>query len=123
MAFCPGCGYEFREGVRRCPDCDLDLVANLEQADDASARRLRGGKTVSVFASERQMVEMLAELLKQEGVVSLVKTADAPAPVGPTASFAELHLLEQDAQANGELIQELIAELGPQSSAEPPPAT
>lgn len=25
--FCPRCGHEFREGFDRCPDCDVDLVA------------------------------------------------------------------------------------------------
>jgi membrane protease YdiL (CAAX protease family) len=30
--FCPGCGGEFRAGVPRCLDCDLDLVAELPPA-------------------------------------------------------------------------------------------
>ncbi len=122
MAFCPGCGYEFREGVKHCPDCDMDLVADLEQADGARARRLRGGKTVSVLTCERHTAEMLAGLLQREGVPSVIRQAAPPAspapeaPGGGAAPFAELHVLEQDAQANGELIQELIAELGAQSS-------
>lgn len=24
--FCPKCGYEYRAGITRCPDCDVELV-------------------------------------------------------------------------------------------------
>ena len=29
--FCPNCRSEFREGITRCPDCDVDLVAALPE--------------------------------------------------------------------------------------------
>lgn len=28
---CPSCGDEFRDGFDRCPDCDVDLVASVEE--------------------------------------------------------------------------------------------
>jgi len=114
MAFCPGCGYEFREGLTRCPDCDVDLVADLDDTDGPTARRLRGGRTVSIFASKRPTVEMLAEMLNQEGIPSIVKAANASLPqeTMPLQSpLAELHVLERDANDQRELIQELIAEV------------
>jgi len=120
MAFCPGCGYEFREGLKRCPDCDMDLVASLEEAD--AAGRLRGGKTVSVFCAQRSVIEMLADMLDQEGIPSLVKAADpsshsaATDPLG--SPLAELHVLAEDADANAELIRDLIAELAAQRAGE-----
>ena len=115
MAFCPGCGYEYREGVKRCPDCDLDLVADLEEADAAQTGPLRGGKTVNVFTSTRPTVEMLADMLDQEGIPSMIKAANVLLPTevaNPQASpLAELHVLEQDAEDNRELIEELVADM------------
>ena len=122
MAFCPGCGYEFSEGLRRCLDCDLDLVASLEEVDGTGGGALRG-KTVSVFTSTRAAVEMLADLLNQEGIPSMVKPAsasspaDAPAPSPSPA--AELHVAAQDAEDQQELIQELIAEIAGADNVEP----
>jgi len=115
MAFCPGCGYEFREGLRRCPDCDMDLVASLDEADGRRARRLRGGRTVSIFTSTRAAVEMLADMLNQEGIPGIVKPASTSLAtevmVPSQAQFAELHVLAQDANAQRELIEDLIAEI------------
>jgi len=31
MPFCPKCKYEYREGITRCPDCDLPLKAHLRE--------------------------------------------------------------------------------------------
>jgi hypothetical protein len=120
MAFCPGCGYEFREGLRRCPDCDMDLVADLDEVDGARARRLRGGKTVSVFTATREAVEMLADMLDGEGVSSIIRPVDARASERttemPGAPLADLHVLERDAEGYRDLIQELIAEVSAQQS-------
>ena len=29
MPFCPVCKYEYIEGIKKCPDCDVALVAQL----------------------------------------------------------------------------------------------
>ena len=34
MPYCPACGVEYREGFKRCSDCDVELVAEL--LDDRS---------------------------------------------------------------------------------------
>ncbi|UCH36413.1 MAG: DUF2007 domain-containing protein [Armatimonadota bacterium] len=115
MAFCPGCGYEFREGLTRCPDCDMDLVADLAEVDAVRARRLRGGKTVGILTSTRASIEALAEMLDEEGIPYLVKAADSPAAEQATApdspASVELHVLEQHVEEHRELLQELIAEV------------
>jgi CelD/BcsL family acetyltransferase involved in cellulose biosynthesis len=93
----------------------MDLVASLDEVDGVPARRLRGGRTVSIFTSTRAAVEMLADMLNQEGIPSIVKPASTSlaTEVGaPSQSpLAELHMLERDANAQRELIQELIDEI------------
>jgi hypothetical protein len=101
----------------------MDLVADLGEVDGARARRLRGGRTVSVFTSTRAAVETLADLLDAEGIASVIRPTSAPpseSVSGPDPSFADLHVLEQDAKGHGDLIQELIAEVAAQHS-EPQP--
>ena len=34
MAWCPKCKNEYREGITHCPDCDMDLVEELELLPD-----------------------------------------------------------------------------------------
>ena len=29
MGFCPKCGYEYQEGVKTCPDCEIELVDRI----------------------------------------------------------------------------------------------
>lgn len=36
MPFCPNCRLEYRHGFSRCPDCDRDLVATLDDIPDPS---------------------------------------------------------------------------------------
>jgi len=36
MPFCPTCKYEYREGIEKCPDCDVKLVAELKSSIDDS---------------------------------------------------------------------------------------
>ena len=31
MAYCPECGAEFGGGIRRCPECRVDLLDELEE--------------------------------------------------------------------------------------------
>jgi len=63
---------------------------------------------------------MLADMLDEEGVASIVKAAGAESSestVGlPVASLADLHVLERDAEGYRDLIQELIAEVSAQQS-------
>jgi len=32
--FCPNCKYEYKEGIKKCPDCGADLVDALEEEED-----------------------------------------------------------------------------------------
>jgi len=36
VPFCPTCRLEYRQGFARCPDCDCDLVAALDDTPNSS---------------------------------------------------------------------------------------
>jgi hypothetical protein len=41
MPFCPSCKYEYEPQVARCPDCDLELVADLPHTQVETTRDVR----------------------------------------------------------------------------------
>ena len=38
MPFCPSCEFEYRRGVRTCPDCGVELVERLPPRGSATPR-------------------------------------------------------------------------------------
>jgi hypothetical protein len=72
MAFCPNCEAEYHEGITRCSDCDLDLVAELtpetriHDTSDGEPVPLQSFKTGAE-------AEMVRELLSSNGIRSFVE--------------------------------------------------
>lgn len=58
MPWCPVCKNEYKEGISRCADCNVDLVEELEK------------ETKAVYFGERQKLETMNEFLKENGVQS-----------------------------------------------------
>ncbi len=69
MPFCPKCRYEYEAGVAVCPDCQVELTAELppepEQADEplVELRSLPG----KIYA------DMVKEALEKQGIPCVVK--------------------------------------------------
>lgn len=62
--FCPSCRAEFREGIERCPDCDVDLVHDEPPAPGEPERKL-----VGVFrTAEPELLPILKGLLESSGI-------------------------------------------------------
>jgi hypothetical protein len=64
VPFCPTCRLEYRHGFSRCPDCDCDLVAALEDIPDPSIEDpaenyAQDGVPIAQFATQSY-----AELIK-----------------------------------------------------------
>src|SRR5215469_11902466 len=70
--FCPQCKAEYRQGFRRCADCDVDLVYALEDAPHApeeDARELSGYEDLRLIwkgHNEQECVALCRELMKAD---------------------------------------------------------
>jgi|SRR5271170_6038533 len=72
--FCPVCKAEYREGFRRCADCDVDLVVELPSAAIAVVERDYAGEPeedpfCSFWKGDDPRIHAeLCELLGNEGI-------------------------------------------------------
>ena len=73
MAYCPECGAEFRGGIRRCPECLVDLLEELQEPseDDSSEDNLVQIQT----ASSIEEAGKVKDLLQQHGILCVVEPA------------------------------------------------
>lgn len=75
MAFCPNCEAEYKAGITVCPDCDIELVAELtpeNRVHDTSA-----GEPVALQSFKTGAeAEMVRELLERNGIRSFVEGGD-----------------------------------------------
>ena len=62
--FCPECGYEYRQGFSRCPDCDVELVRDAPPED-----RTEYGDYVQVLDTFNPFdIALIKSLLDSEGI-------------------------------------------------------
>ena len=82
MAYCPECGAEFRGGIRRCPECLVDLLEELQEPseDDSSEDNLVQIQT----ANSAEEARKVKDLLQRHGVLCVIEsigTAKNTAPM------------------------------------------
>ena len=69
MPLCPTCGYEYIEGIQRCPDCDEVLVDQPPEEDlGKESHRVK----LHTFPGE-VYADMVGEVLEREGIPYLVE--------------------------------------------------
>ena len=93
--FCPVCEAEYESGITHCPDDDVDLVERLDVAtshDDSEARFVPLHKLGSPVEAE-----MVNDILKQNGIRSIVKSggADALSPLLSATAEGSLVLVDE----------------------------
>ena len=71
MAYCPECGAEFGGGIRRCPECRVDLLDELEEptlyeSSDENLVLIRESATPDVVAR-------ISEILGRHGILSVIE--------------------------------------------------
>ena len=75
MAFCPNCEAEYREGINICPDCSLELVAELTPQNKIHDTGEGEPVPLQSFKTGAE-AEMVRELLDQNGIRSFVEGGD-----------------------------------------------
>src|SRR3954470_17021807 len=75
MAFCPNCEAEYREGFTVCPDCNVELVAELTQENKTHDTGEGEPVPLQSFKTGAE-AEMVRELLEQNGIRSFVEGGD-----------------------------------------------
>jgi hypothetical protein len=103
MPYCPRCRFEYRAGVRRCPDCGAALVArlpaepSLPQEPDLEAIALLEATRLKLLAtvSGESHAWLLQEALREHGVGSRLEAGPAPPliPLIPATIRAARHPL------------------------------
>ncbi len=71
MAYCPECGAEFRVGIRRCPECLVDLVDELE--DPALYDSPEEDLVLIRAADSSDEAKKIKELLEKNGILCVVE--------------------------------------------------
>ena len=71
MAYCPECGAEFNAEIRRCPECLVDL---LEELQDPSLFESQEENLVLIkSASSSEEATRVKQLLERNGILCVVE--------------------------------------------------
>lgn len=82
MPYCPNCTYEYKEGIKVCPDCGTTLVEELISHD-----------WVEVYSSDQEYdVQMMKDALESADIeATILSQKDSNFPV--TGDLAIIRLL------------------------------
>lgn len=108
--FCPKCRAEYTEGVTRCTDCEIPLVAELAPEDEMDYVEL---VTVGTFTSapELAVAKSLLEdadiqyFAKNEGVVGLFSMGQVG--YNPMIGAIEIQVHPEDVEATSEILAQM----------------
>jgi len=67
--FCPECKAAYRPGFTRCPDCDVDLVADLSETSDSLDRQLSRPDFRSIWkGDDQESCVAICARLREKGI-------------------------------------------------------
>jgi hypothetical protein len=101
MAYCPECGAEFGGGIRRCPECLVDLVDELEEPNLYDSRD--ENLVVIRESATPDEAKRIKEFLGKNGILCVIEpTVTKPALPGRT------HVLvnQKDESRSQELLEQ-----------------
>nr|BAL59678.1 hypothetical protein HGMM_OP4C314 [Candidatus Acetothermum autotrophicum] len=98
MPFCPQCRYEYQAGLRRCPDCDIELVDELSP----EAQLPPSGPLVTVYIAQDMLEANVVKTFLEEAQIEAFIGYDMGSayPIGPV----EVRVAETHAEEARELI-------------------
>ena len=107
MPYCPNCRYEYKEGVKECPDCGVPLVEKLTEEFPEGINYVPLKSLPS-----RLYAEMVQEALKREGIPSIIKGDDVGIMLGSygTTSLVEVTIWvpEEDVERSEEIASQML---------------
>ena len=114
--FCPQCRYEYKPGVNRCPDCDVELVSSLPPEED---EEVEYSAPVAVFETNDSSIMLVAQSLLEAADIQFwvkavgaggVLTPEGNVPLGAGGS-RKLLVRVADRDEAREILSELQEEL------------
>jgi hypothetical protein len=72
MPYCPNCRFEYKEGVKECPDCGAPLVDELPEDKPPESPKSPNFVPFRNLPT-RMYAQMLQGALKNEGIASMIK--------------------------------------------------
>lgn len=99
--FCPQCKAEFKEGITRCPDCDVALVEHL--VTDA---QYEFGDFVTIYQTANPGMLSIAKSILDNADIYFATKGEAFEEVFKSGTV-ELQVLRDDAPAAEELLNDL----------------
>lgn len=101
MPYCPNCRTEYKSGIRRCADCDAELVDALPEEDEQVPDT--GLVQLAVFPNAAE-ARLIQELLKNNGIEAVLR-GDMD-PIGNVTGTGPALLVEEDALPQAQEIYE-----------------
>ena len=99
MPYCPVCNTEFREGVTRCPDCEVPLVNENEEDFD-----VEDGDAVEIYAvNDKSEAEYIKSLLDDNDIESTIRTIESSSFPAAGGDMSENRII-----VSGELVDEAM---------------
>jgi hypothetical protein len=117
MPFCPECRAEYRAEMRRCPDCDVDLVDSLPlepEANDAEGLEL---VELASFPDYPE-AEMIKEILESNGIQTVLRGETDPIGAASGAMPITLLVGERDSARAHEIYDAYFAGDGAEDQSE-----
>lgn len=102
---CPKCGYEYREGFTRCPDCNLDLVSGpapeIQEEEPEYASYVEVLDTFNPFD-----IAIIKSILDSEGI-NYYFIGENFGGIYPMATAPKLMVVEDQAEEAKEILKDL----------------
>jgi hypothetical protein len=106
MAYCPECGAEFGGGIRRCPECRIDLLVELEDPKlyDTQAENLVLVKESSTLDEAHK----IKDLLTRNGILCVVESSANNSKSKVPSETSHVLVNQKDATRSDELIRTFL---------------